>query len=98
MPHLSIRKYQVDPDHVQDVLSQVESGFVPILKSMDGFIAYHVIDGGEGVLASTTVFDTEEQVVESDERAYDWAQESIAQYLQGPARVTDGKVVLEAMG
>jgi hypothetical protein len=39
-----------DPQKVAQV---VEEGFVPIISGLPGFVAYYVVDAGDGVLGSS---------------------------------------------
>ena len=45
--YASIRRYQVDSSNVDEIIRQVNEGFVPIISSVTGFIAYQAIDAGD---------------------------------------------------
>jgi hypothetical protein len=61
--YIAVRRYESvsDPRKVRQL---VDEGFVPIISEMPGFVAFYWVDAGDGVIASTSVFehkDAEEQ-------------------------------------
>jgi hypothetical protein len=50
--HIAIRRYQVDPGSVEEVMRSAEEGFIPLIKDASGFLAYYALDAGEGVIAT----------------------------------------------
>ena len=42
----SIRRYQTDPASAEEVMRQVNEGFIPIIKDADGFLAYYALNAG----------------------------------------------------
>ena len=53
--YAAIRTYQtIDAG---EVTRRANRGFVPILRGTPGFIAYYIVDGGDGRLASISVFE-----------------------------------------
>jgi hypothetical protein len=90
-----IRKYPVqltNPDR-DDFIRRVQTGFLPIISEVDGFVAYYVVDTGADVVSSVSVFDSQAGAEESSRRAASWVGENLAQFVQGPPEVTAGDVV-----
>ncbi len=88
---LSIRKYKTDSS--SEVARRVNEQFVTRIGNVTGFLAYYVIDAGEGVLASISVFETKEGAEESNRVAAAWVSESLSGML-GLAEITAGEVVV----
>jgi hypothetical protein len=40
-----------------EVVRFVNEGFLPIIREIPGFVDYYFIDGGDGVLVSTSIFE-----------------------------------------
>ena len=55
-----------------EVTRRANRGFVPILRGTPGFIAYYIVDGGDGKLASISVFEEQAGAEESTRRAAEW--------------------------
>jgi hypothetical protein len=89
--HASIRRYKTDS--ALEVARRVNEQFVTRISNVTGFLAYYVIDTGEGILASISVFETKEGAKESDRVAAAWVAESLSGML-GVAEITAGEVVV----
>jgi hypothetical protein len=87
-----VRRYSgvTDPDEAG---RRVEDQFVDILREVPGFVAYYWVDAGDGVMLSTSVFDTEPEEEESTKRAGEFVHASLESLLPNPPEVTAGHVV-----
>ena len=96
MAFTSIRRYTVDVANSDEIISKVKEGFVPIIKGTPGFLGYYVINAGDGVLASVSVFESQAGVEESDSRAADWVKEHLAGLITSSPQITEGELVISA--
>ncbi len=89
----AIRTYGVtDIDELSEL---VKDGFVPIVESVPGFVAYYAIDAGDGIATSITVCEDKAGVDESTSREAAWVEENALDFIEsGPAVVT-GAVTAE---
>ena len=90
--YASVRRYEMDPGSVDELMRRVEAGFVPIVSKASGFMAYYALDAGDGVVASINIFEDQAGAEESDRRAADWLKEIVASLLPNPPEVTAGDV------
>jgi hypothetical protein len=96
--YLAIRQYQLAPDHtIAELAAAVESGFVPILEQVPGYLEYFLVETGEGVLSIST-FKDQAGAEESTRRAADWVEQNLAGFFAGPPTVTTGSVWLHDVG
>ena len=96
--YLAMRQYQLTPGHTMEELSAlVESGFIPILQQVPGFLEYFLVETGEGVISISTFMD-QAGAEESTRRAADWVQQNLTGYFTGPPTVTTGSVWLHDVG
>jgi hypothetical protein len=103
--YATVRRYEGVTDSAE-VGRRVAEGFVPLLREVPGFVAYHFVDAGGGVMVSTSVFEdleaTEgifedrEGVAESNRRAAEWVRENLAPLLPNAPQITAGEVVAQA--
>jgi heme-degrading monooxygenase HmoA len=84
-----IRRYEGADDSAEVVRRAVEE-FAPMLRERPGFQGYYAVDAGDGVLATITVFETEEAAVESTSAAAAWVRENLPELASMPPQVTAG--------
>ncbi|WP_144122610.1 hypothetical protein [Catellatospora sichuanensis] len=90
--YATVRRY----DGVTDPLEagrRVKDGFVPIVSAVPGILAYYWVDAGNGVMVSTSVFESRDGAEESNRRAAEWVKENLASLLPNPPQITAGEVV-----
>jgi hypothetical protein len=93
--YLAIRQYQLAPDRTMEELAAVvESGFLPIVRSVPGFREYVLAETAEGDVVSISVFADQTGAEESTRQAADWVQQNLAGFFNGPPTVTTGSVWL----
>lgn len=94
--YASIRKYKIRTEPVATLAVRVEDGFVPIISRLPGFVSYMVIDAGDGVVASVSVFESEEAAEQSNAAAAQWVKESLSDVISEAAEITAGEIALAA--
>lgn len=85
-----IRRYQ-DVQNTAEVARLAVEEFAPTLRDQPGFQGYWVVDAGAGVLATITVYDSEEAAAESNAASANWVQQNVANLVPSPPRVTSGE-------
>ena len=91
--HTSIRRYEgLNPDTIGELIKRVEGGFVPIVSTGEGFISFRLIDAGDGVIATISVFETEVAAEESSKAAASWVKDNMAEFDPTPPQITAGEV------
>jgi hypothetical protein len=90
--YATVRRYDgvTDP---QEAGRRVNEGFVPIISTVPGFVAYDWVDAGDGVMVSTSVFESRDGAEESNRKAADWVKGNLAPLLPNPPQITAGEVV-----
>jgi len=92
--YASIRRYKTSPGAAAELAQRVNQGFVPIISKAPRFVAYYVVDAGNDVVASVSVFQDQAGAEESNRMAADWVKENIASLLTGPPEITAGAVTV----
>jgi hypothetical protein len=90
--YIAVRRYEgvTDPQKVAQV---AQEGFVPIISEMPGFVAWHLVDAGDGVMVSTSIFEHKDAEEQSTYRAGEFIGEHLAPLMPNPPQVTAGEVV-----
>ena len=94
--YVAVRRYEgvTDPRKVGQL---VDEGFVPIISEMPGFVAYYLVDAGDGVTVATSVFEHKDAEEQSTFVAGEFVQEHLAPLMPNPPQVTAGEVVAYKM-
>ena len=90
--YATIRRYEGVTDS-KEAGRRVNEGFVPIIRKIRGLVAYYWVDAGNGVMVSTSVFDSQAAAQESDRAAADWVGKNIKPLLPNPPQIAAGNVV-----
>jgi len=87
--YVAVRRFEgvTDPQKV------AKEGFVPIISGMPGFVAYYLVDAGDGVTVSTSVFEHKDAEEQSTFRAGEFVQEHLLPLMPNPPQVTAGELV-----
>ena len=93
----TIRRYEsVDTARTAELVKQADETLLPSLSDLPGFNCYYLIDTGNGVISSVSVFDTPEHADESTRVASSWIQEhKLDSALPSPPKITSGEVVVQ---
>ena len=95
--HTVIRRYEGAADSTE-VARRAAEEFGPMLRDRPGFQGYYVVDAGDGVLATISVFETEEAALETTSAAAAWVRENIPELADIPPQVTAGSTAGVAAG
>lgn len=87
-----VRRYEGVTDPAE-AGRRVNEGFLPLLRQVQGFVAYYWVDAGGGVMVSTSVFQDPSGAEESTDRAGEFVRDRLASLLPNPPQVTAGEVV-----
>ena len=80
----AIRRYHTDPDSLDEVVRQVNEGFVPLISDMPGFVVYIALNAGQGEYGTVSVFEDQDRAEESNRVAEEWVKENLGDLLPSP--------------
>jgi hypothetical protein len=89
------RRYEgIDQNRVEELGRKVNESLIPKLSKLSGFKGYFLMEAGEGVVRSTTLFDTLAQAEDSTRVAAEWTQEEkLEKLIPNAPKVTVRKVI-----
>src|SRR5919202_5114541 len=90
--YVAVRRYEGVTDS-RKVAQLAREGFLPIISEMPGFVAYYMVDAGDGVIISTSVFEHKDAEEQSNWRAGDFVAQYLAPLLPNPPQITAGELV-----
>ena len=94
----TIRRYEgVDAARTHEIVGGVNETLVPLLRELSGFSGYYLVEAGNGVLSSVSLFETREQTDESTKLVEKWVtDENFGQAMPNAPKITSGKVVAQS--
>jgi hypothetical protein len=80
--YASVRKYRVEAERMDELMSRVDAGFAPRIESAPGFVAYQALDCGRdhtggGLLVTISTFADYEAAVSSSEMAKEFIRDEL---------------------
>lgn len=90
----SIRRYNVKHRSAEELTRRVGEGFLPLMRQMQGFRSYYLLDGGPDVLITISLFDSADEAFASNEKAADWVRNHVLEFTRGMPEVMVGNILL----
>jgi hypothetical protein len=96
--HATIRRYDgVDQNRSNELTGKVNETLVPKLNKLPGFAGYFLIEAGNGVFSSLSLFETPEQGMESTKIVATWIRdEKLETLIPNEPKITTGNVVVHS--
>jgi hypothetical protein len=87
----------VDAARTDELVERVNETLVPQLRELHGFSGYYLIDAGNGIISSVSLFQTLEQAEESANLVAKWiSDENLNTAIPNPPKITSGEIVATA--
>jgi hypothetical protein len=90
----SIKKYNLKRGSAEELAGRVQESFVPIVRQMQGFRGYYLLDGGPDVFITISIFDTFEEALASNEKAAAWIRNNVLELIKGLPEVMTGSALI----
>jgi hypothetical protein len=92
--HATVRRYEgVDESRTDELTRKADETLIPRLSKLPGFGGYFLIEAGNGIVTSISLFETSAQADESTRVAANWVrEEKLERAIPNPPKVTTGKV------
>ena len=90
----SIRRYNVRRGSAEHLARRVQEGIVPMMRQIQGFRSYYLLDGGPDVLITVSIFDSADEAFASNEKAADWVRNNVLEFTKGMSEVMVGDALI----
>jgi heme-degrading monooxygenase HmoA len=91
---VAVRKYRVRRGSVAEWAQRVQTGFVPLMRELEGFEGYYLVDGGEDVVITISMFDSADAALASNAKAADWVRHNVLELARGMPEAMVGDVLV----
>jgi hypothetical protein len=97
--YATVRRYELGAGSrgmgaVRELTRRCEEELVPNLSGLDGFAAFYVVDPGNGVIASVSVFGQQASAEAGNDLIKRFFKERLQGLLQANPQVTEGEAVV----
>ncbi|MDB4874562.1 MAG: hypothetical protein JWM41_1008 [Gemmatimonadetes bacterium] len=98
--YATVRRYTGNAGANKNLATRVEGEFIPILRTIPGFVSYTVIDAepenGRDVLMTVSIYTTREGADASVSAAAKWVGENFKDLGLSQPQITAGNVIVNA--
>jgi hypothetical protein len=93
--HAVHRRYEgIDQSRIEELTRKVNETLIPRMSKLPGFNGYFLTEAGDGVIRSTSLFDTIAHAEDSTRVAAEWTQqEKLETLVPNPPKVTVREVL-----
>ena len=67
---------------------------MPLVRQIEGFRGYYLLDGGPDVLITISMFDSADEALASNEKAADWVRNNVLEFTKGMPEVMVGNALV----
>ena len=95
--YLTMRRYQgVNNESIRQLTQgrPENAGVVGLISEMPGFVAYYLVDAGDGQILAISVYLGEMEAQVSTETALEWVQQNLTSAIPNPPEVIGGDVLV----
>ena len=98
--HMVLRRYQAQSLSVDEIVRQVEEGFVPLLREAPGLVDYYVLESGPNEIVTVSLFKEQAAAEDSNRLAAEFLRQrpALAQAIAGPPQILAGAVRIHTSG
>jgi quinol monooxygenase YgiN len=89
--YTTIRRYNIKPDSMPEVIKRAENGFVPIVTKAPGFLTYDLVNTGHNSLTTISTFEDRAGADQSNKLAEGWVKDNLASFITEPPTIVSGE-------
>jgi hypothetical protein len=90
----SIRKYNVRHGSAEELARRVQESFLPLMRQVQGFRGYYLLDGGPDVLITISMFESADEAFASNEVSANWVRNNVLEFIRGMPEVMIGHALI----
>ena len=90
----TMRRYRLHAGSMDALLHQVDVGFAEMIQEKPGFVAYEVLDHGDGMVTTISTFTDRGAAEATTEAAAAWIRENLADFDMERISVETGELAV----
>ena len=98
--HATVRRYEgVDVSRTDELKNKVNETLIPKLSQVPGFKGYYLLDAGNGVISSFSLFDNSQHSDEATQLVATWVrEEKLESALPNAPKISVGEIIAQKNG
>jgi hypothetical protein len=89
--YATIRRYS-STTNTKEIVDRARKEFIPLVRQISGFQSYHILDAGNGIVATISMFNDKTGADESVRAAAEWIRSAgLSAQLPNPPEITSGE-------
>src|SRR5438067_976203 len=82
--YAEVTRFRIDPNACTEAIRRLVEDLVPhLVEQVPGVLGYYVLEAGDGVLATVTICDSQEDLEECARLATEWAKQRLSEDILG---------------
>ena len=90
----TIRRYRLTAGSMDALLHEVDVGFAEMIQEHEGFVAYEVLDCGDGMLTTISTFADRSAAEASTDAAAAWIRDKLTDFEMERLAVETGEIAV----
>jgi len=90
----TIRRYRLNSGSMDALLHEIDVGFAEMIQEHEGFVAYEVLDCGDGMVTTISTFADRESAEATTEAAAGWIRENLGDFEMERLSVETGELAV----
>jgi quinol monooxygenase YgiN len=90
----TMRRYRLHAGSMDALLHEVDVGFAEMIQEEAGFVAYEVLDHGDGMITTISTFTDRDAAEASTEAAAAWIRDNLADFEMERLDVITGELAV----
>jgi quinol monooxygenase YgiN len=89
--YTTIRRYNIRPDSMPEIIQRAENGFIPIVSKAPGFLSYDLVNTGHNTLITISTFEDRAGADHSNKLAEGWVRDNLESMITEPPTILGGE-------
>ena len=92
--YASVRRVRMKPGSAAAIAAKVNSEGLALMRSVQGFRAYHQVFDADNVVTSLTIYDSAASAEQGNRVVVPWIQKALAEYVVSSIDAHEGELIV----
>lgn len=92
--YATVRRAAFHPGTMSEVIQRVKDTFVPAVTTMPGYVDFYLVNLGNDVVSTMSIFETQAEAEAANSFFSSWAKRELTSFLQSPPELALGEIAI----